>query len=562
MKLTLGQKLVASFLSIAVLLGIISYISYTQLQRVDETYSDLVDRRAVILANTKDMQNSASREISNLRALLLQEEGAADALTSAYKELKDNIKETGSLVTIAANKDRLKHMDSLNEQFKINADQSAAMMKTGQLDQAKQFAAEKVLPIARDLREIADQIVKSQEQLMSQGSKDTTALVDSVKTTLVIVSLISILLAAIIGIIISRLISRSVKALAQGAEKIAEGYLDQEDIAVKSRDEIGDLARSFNQMKLNLRNVISQVGFNTEQVAATAEELAANAEQTGRATEQITISMQEAATGSEKQVSSAHEATQAVGEISKGMDQAESSIRAVTGLTDLANEKAGQGNAVVTETIRQMSLVQQSVKTSAEVVNSLGEKSNEIGQIVKLITEIAGQTNLLALNASIEAARAGEQGRGFAVVAGEVRKLAEQTTDAAAQIRDLILEVQNEAERAVVSMNEGTEIFQEGIKQVDRTGEVFTDILSSIQQVTSETRDVSAVIEQANASARMMVEIMENIALIAEQSSANTQNVAASAEEQNASMEEVASSAEALSKMSQELQALVSRFKV
>lgn len=562
MKLTLGQKLVASFLSIAVLLGIISFLSYTQLQRVDETYSDLVDRRAVILSNTKDMQNSASREISNLRGLLLQEEGAADALTSAYKELKDNIKETGSLVTIAANKDRLKRMDALNEQFKITADQSAALMRTGQVAQAKQFSTEKVFPIVRDLREVADQIAKSQEQLMSQGSKDTTALVDSVKTTLVIVSLISILLAALIGIIISRLISRSVKALAQGAEKIAEGYLDQEDITVKSRDEIGDLARSFNQMKLNLRNVISQVGFNTEQVAATAEELAANAEQTGRATEQITISMQEAATGSEKQVSSAHDATQAVGEISKGMDQAESSIRAVTGLTDLANEKAGQGNAVVTEAIRQMSLVQQSVKTSAEVVNSLGEKSNEIGQIVKLITEIAGQTNLLALNASIEAARAGEQGRGFAVVAGEVRKLAEQTTDAAAQIRDLIMEVQSEAERAVVSMNEGTEVFQEGIKQVDRTGEVFTDILSSIQQVSSETRDVSAVVEQANASARAMVEIMENIALIAEQSSANTQNVAASAEEQNASMEEVASSAEALSKMSQELQALVSRFKV
>ncbi|WP_433944583.1 methyl-accepting chemotaxis protein [Paenibacillus sp. SN-8-1] len=562
MKLTIGQKLIAGFLSIAVLLGIISYLSYMQLQRVDDTYSDLVDRRAVILSNTKDMQNAASREISNLRSLLLQEEGAADATTSAYTELKDNIKATSSLINSAANKDLLKRMDSLNEQFKINADQSVALMRTGQTDQAKQFAAEKVFPISRDLRAMADQIAKVQKQEMSQGSKDTSALVSSVKTTLITVSLIAILLAVIIGVIISRLISQSVKALAQSAEKIAEGYLDQEDITVKSRDEIGDLARSFNQMKMNLRNVISQVGFNTEQVAATAEELSANAEQTGRATEQITISMQEAATGSEKQVYSAHEATQAVGEISKGMEQAESSIRAVTGLTDLANEKAGQGNAVVNEAIRQMNLVQQSVKTSAEVVNSLSEKSSEIGLIVQLITQIAGQTNLLALNASIEAARAGEQGKGFAVVAGEVRKLAEQTTEAAAQIRDLILEVQSEAERAVLSMNEGTEVFQEGIKQVDRTGEVFTDILSSIGQVSSETRDVSSVVEQANASARMMVEIMENIALIAEQSSANTQNVAASAEEQNASMEEVASSAEALSKMSQELQALVSQFKV
>ncbi|USB33070.1 methyl-accepting chemotaxis protein [Paenibacillus sp. YPG26] len=562
MKFTIGMKLIAGFLGIAVLLVIISFLSYTQLQRVDNTYSDLVDRRAAIVSSTKDIQNAASREISNLRALLLKEEGAADGMTSAYEELKAYIKSTDSLTQIAAHKDMLKRMDALNEQFKKNADESAALMRTGQVAQAQQTAIEKAIPVARELRGLADQVAKAQQQMMTQGSKDTTAMVSSIKTTLIIACLISILLAVIIGIIISRLISRSVKALAEGAEKIAEGYLNQEDIAVKSRDEIGDLARSFNQMKSNLRNVISQVGFNTEQVAATAEELSANAEQTGRATEQITISMQEAATGAEKQVSSAYEATQAVGEISKGMDQAEASIRAVTGLTDLANEKAGQGNAVVSETISQMRRVQQSIKTSAEVVNTLGEKSTEIGQIVQLITQIAGQTNLLALNASIEAARAGEQGRGFAVVAGEVRKLAEQTEGAATQVRDLIMEVQSEAEKAVLSMNEGTETFQEGIKQVDRTGEVFTDILNSIGQVSSETRDVSAVVEQVNASARVMVEMIENIALIAEQSSANTQNVAASAEEQNASMEEVASSAEALSNMSQELQTLVSQFKV
>lgn len=562
MRLTISKKLIIGFLSMAVLLGIISTIAYSQLQKVNDSYSDLVNRRAVILANAKDIQNAASREISTLRSILLRESGGAVTLTSSYRELKKSIAATSSLIVRTEVKDQLKKINTLNEQFKINADLVSALMRSGELERAMEMAAEKVMPLAKEIRDIADKIAADQAKNMSQGTTDTSAVVTKVKTTLVVVSVVSIILAALIGVVISRLISRPLIALAKGAERIADGELNHEDISVKNQDEIGDLASSFNRMKHNLRNLISQVGFNTDQVAATAEELAANAEQTGRATEQITISMQEAAAGAERQVTGAQAANETVGEISQGMNQAELSIRSVTNLTLEANEQASQGNNVVTEAIQQMNRVQQSVGESAQVVEALSMKSKDIGKIVQWITEIASQTNLLALNASIEAARAGEQGRGFAVVAAEVRKLAEQTGEAANQVRDLIVEIQAESMKAVQSINEGAEVFQEGIRQVDRTGEVFEEILSSIQQVSSEAREVSAIIEQVNAGANRMVETMENIALIAEQSSANTQNVAASAEEQNASMEEVASSSEALSKMAQELQTLISKFKV
>lgn len=179
-----------------------------------------------------------------------------------------------------------------------------------------------------------------------------------------------------------------------------------------------------------------------------------------------------------------------------------------------------------------------------------------------MITQIADQTNLLALNAAIEAARAGEHGRGFSVVADEVKKLAEGSGEAAGQIRNLILEIQTEADNAVQSMSLGSSVVEKGIDMVHQTGEVFKDILVAIEQVTAESQEVSAIIEQVNSSSQNMVDTMEGVASIAEQSAGNTQNVAASVEEQNASMQEISASTEALSSMAQDLQEAVSTFKV
>lgn len=396
------------------------------------------------------------------------------------------------------------------------------------------------------------------------GVIDVTELSSSTQgilnTTIAVIA-IAIVIGILIVFWIVRSITRPLKELMGSTEKIAGGDLSEE-IVIRSKDELGELSNSVNQMRINLRHLIGQLGINTDHVASTSEELSASAEQTSRATEQISTSIQEVALGSEKQVSSATEATEAAAEISRGMNQAASSIQNVADLTNTASNKAITGNTVVTQTVEQMNLVQQSVSQTAGVVNTLGEKSKEIGHIVELITQIATQTNLLALNAAIEAARAGEHGRGFAVVADEVRKLAEQSGDAAAQIRELIQEIQTEADKAVESMNDGTSIVQEGIKMVHLTGETFGDIVNSIERLAAESQEVSSIVEQVNVSSQSMVEMMEAVANIAEQSAGNTQNVAASAEEQNASMEEVASSAEALSKMAQELQEVISKFKV
>ncbi|MBP1934827.1 methyl-accepting chemotaxis protein [Ammoniphilus resinae] len=384
--------------------------------------------------------------------------------------------------------------------------------------------------------------------------------------TLKIYSIVILILSLILVITIASLISRQIyiplAKISTLVSKVANGDLTSEPLYIKNKDEIGQLAKDFNLMQENVRTIISQVLSNAHLVAATSEELMASAEQTSKATEQISIAAQEVATGTEHQMQSINQVYKANEEISKGMNQVASSIQSVAEAAITANQETTNGNQVVNQTVEQMNDANHKVQSTAKVVNTLGEKSKEVGQIVSIITDISNQTNLLALNAAIEAARAGEHGRGFAVVADEVRKLAEQSGTAAEKIRSLILEIQNETQEAVLAMNEGSQAVVEGIEYVRQTGESFKSITKMIEDVSAQSQEVSAVVEQVTASAHGMVEMVENVAGLSEQSANNTENMAAASEEQLASMEEISSSATSLSKMAEELQGLISSFKV
>ncbi len=209
-----------------------------------------------------------------------------------------------------------------------------------------------------------------------------------------------------------------------------------------------------------------------------------------------------------------------------------------------------------------MQAINRSVSQSAEVVSKLGESSKQIGEIVDVISGIAGQTNLLALNAAIEAARAGEQGRGFAVVADEVRKLAEQSHEAAQKIAHIVREIQTETTSVVTVMQQGTVDVARGSDVIISTGERFTAIVNLVEHLNSEIQEISAASEQLSASSEEVVKSVDSVKHLAGETAANTQTISAAAEEQSASMEEIAASSQALSSLADELQMVVRRFKI
>lgn len=198
---------------------------------------------------------------------------------------------------------------------------------------------------------------------------------------------------------------------------------------------------------------------------------------------------------------------------------------------------------------------------SSEVIKDLGEKSNEINEIVVMITDIADQTNLLALNAAIEAARAGEYGKGFAVVSEEVRKLAEQSGDAASRIASLIQEIQMKTKDAMETMVNSNQEVDKGTIVMVNTSEVFDKINNAIHVVTEQIEEVNKTIAQLSQGSVKIVEIIHEVHEIAQQSTNKTNDFAELTEEQLALTEEVYASIEQLREMSEQLETMVGQFK-
>jgi methyl-accepting chemotaxis protein len=198
----------------------------------------------------------------------------------------------------------------------------------------------------------------------------------------------------------------------------------------------------------------------------------------------------------------------------------------------------------------------------AEAIEDLSVRSERIGGIVTTITGIAEQTNLLALNAAIEAARAGEQGRGFAVVAEEVRKLAEESQDAAGQIAGLIGEIQAETKKVVTVVAEGAQRTNDGVATVEQAREAFEQIGLAVESVSARVAEIASAVLQISADADRAQGGISEVAAVAEQSSASAEQVSASTEQTSASTQEIAASAQELARTAEQLESLVSRFRV
>ncbi|WP_176551059.1 methyl-accepting chemotaxis protein [Bacillus sp. AFS040349] len=551
MKITIRKKLMSGFLLLAILIGMVSALSYYQIHKINNSYSQLVEQQTTNLTSIKDIQLYASRSIASLKDMQSEGTENMEFLENSLDQITEQINSIEADIQDEEAKELLTTITFLKEQI----------IEQVQEEQANKLVGEEIIPLAIQIEEAANRIVEIQTKEMKTETKANTKMVSSVKNMMLVWSLISLILAILIGMFMSGMITRPISLLVEGAKRIASGDLTQEDISVKNSDEISELANSFNIMKQNLQQLIDEVRLNAHQVSVTSEELSASADATNLATQHITLGMQEVAAGAEKQVSTVIQSVESAEKITKGMNKVTESIQSVANLTIVANEKATLGNDVVNKTINQMRLVQDSAMESAEVVHTLSNKSKEIGHIIELITKVASQTDLLALNAAIEAARAGEQGKGFAVVADEVRKLAVQSADAAGQIRQLIEEIQEESEKAVRSMNNGTDVVNEGLKLVSQTGDSFKNILGAIQQVAAESHEVAAIVNQIHSNTQIVTEGMKEARDIVEQSSVSIQNVAASTEEQNATMEEVSSSAEGLSEMAQNLNKVIKKFK-
>ncbi len=360
------------------------------------------------------------------------------------------------------------------------------------------------------------------------------------------------------------LIGRTLRPLHQvvaSMQEIAEGDMRGNPLP-ETADEIGELSASANRMRDKLRHLLQGVNNSTDSVTESAEMLKEQAEQTRLSIQQVADSAVHMADGTDKQVQIVTVLQDNCSRMRHHMHILHADAKVMAEAAQQSQEKAVDGRKTVGQAVDQIQNIAHQVNASAEVVGTLGQRSSEIGTIVETISNIADQTNLLALNAAIEAARAGDAGRGFAVVAEEVRKLAEQSSNAARNITELVKAIQQDTDKAVNAINEGNESVNEGAASAAAAGNAFQLIEEQIDTLNKTVENAITSIETLNTVTHDIAHSMGDVMDASRVATDEAQNVSAATEEQAATMHDISDANNKLAEMARSLNAEVKKFKV
>lgn len=398
------------------------------------------------------------------------------------------------------------------------------------------------------------------------GMDIDASFVKTIERWIIMLSIGLFVLSLIVGIAIAYFISRKtiqpIKQSLAYVNEAASGNLAAPTFALKNNDEISQLASGIFSMVEDLRAVIQQVNHNAEHVAATSTQLSVSMQQSSATNEEITSSIHDVAYHSNEQSSSITNAAHSVAMMTNELAQVSAYTEEVAKSAQHTTATANKGNDFIQQAMTQMGATTSMLQSTSSIVSTLSDNTNEIGDIVSLITAIAEQTNLLALNASIEAARAGEHGKGFAVVAEEVRKLADQSQTAASDIQGRIELIKKEAMHASEAMASSSTNLQHSTETFKLAGESFHDIYESISTLATKIDEVQLATKSVTTAVHTISTTIEGVNSSVVTSNANIQAVSDATHEQAASFEEVTNSAASLSEMAEQLRSSLQRFHV
>ncbi|PWB56811.1 MAG: hypothetical protein C3F06_00875 [Candidatus Methanoperedenaceae archaeon] len=381
------------------------------------------------------------------------------------------------------------------------------------------------------------------------------------KLAIILFIIFAILSSILMCIGLTRSIMKPLKEFMNAADRISEGDLTKE-IDVSSKDELGKLAEYFGKMTSNLRHLTGKVQKVSLKVLNTSQDLSASSEEIKASSDQISSTTRDIASGAGQQASKMEEVSRAMKEMSESVQQVALNSQKASEGASSASITAQNAGKMSVEVAQRMTDIRSTVDNSATVIKQLDGKSQQIGEIISVITNIADQTNLLALNAAIEAARAGEHGRGFAVVADEVRKLAEESRGAASQITLIIKEIQQGTRQAVAVMEQGTKTVVDGAKTMEDTVGAINNIVKAAADVATMIHEIAAAAEEQSASVEEVTASMEEVSGISQESAAGTQETSAAAQQQTAAMDQLVNAAQELARLSTELQTEISKFNI
>lgn len=381
----------------------------------------------------------------------------------------------------------------------------------------------------------------------------------SIRNMTAVLVLIFVVIALVIAFVFARNIVKPIKILQNRMDQAGHGDLTVRT-QVRSKDEVGQLSKSFNAMMDDQGTIVKQVREGSEELVALSQELAASSEEITAVSEESRSKSEVVAEEARKQSESIIEVSKALVELSSLVQLARNRAEEASGNTQESQETAMLGREKVSSIVTVMSDINEKSSTLSKAITDVDDISSRIAQITEAIINIADQTNLLALNATIEASRAGEQGKGFMVVADEIRKLAEQTNNESEAIRSLTSEMINKTSEAVESVKSSLEVIKDGVEKVDETDTFFLKIVDSVEFVKSNIDSIVDITRNEVATSSQIVTLIDNVSSSAEENGNNARLINNNISEQADAMETISSTSQETSSMAEVLQSLVEKF--
>ncbi len=532
MKLTLGKKLGLGFGVILALMVFSAGTSYLKLADVKQNQDHAFDVRFPSLEAARELQRDLNQEGNKGRQAILA--GQDPARRAAAKKLADDMwvnvdKDVARLDdlaphwTLQANRDRLAEIKKAIPAFHEIQDQVIAAAASGERDAVVRSGndyADRATPANNAIRAALDETAASFDNLLQDEHAELNSASRSMNLAMAVTTLAALSIGIFVAIFLSRSISSATHSVLLQAEAIASGDLTHEDLKVQSQDELGDLTVAINKMSASLKSMILAITDNAAHVAAASEEL-------NSTSQQITANSEETSAQADVVSKAAQTVSQNLQTVATGAEEMGASIKEIA-------KNATEAAKVATAAVR-------TAETTTATVSKLGESSNEIGQVIKVITSIAQQTNLLALNATIEAARAGEAGKGFAVVANEVKELAKETAKATEDISRKIEAIQTDTKAAV---------------------EAIASISGVIHQINDISSTIATAVEEQNATTNEMSRNVSEAAQGSGEITTNIAGVAQAAEGTTRGATDTQKASQQLVETSNQLRNLVEQFKI
>lgn len=555
---TLKGKLLGSFSVIIVLSLLMAAFNIIGFSMVNSGTKQIVQEDMQSLLAEGKLRDNITQRVSLIRAYFIY---GKDEYKDQYYELTE---ESQALQKkLLAQSDNPKSRELMGKSAEWEEIVEEEVIKS--FDSGMRVTANQTL--RGDVQNLADELTDGFDSLASEREKaiieDGNAIINQgrfINILGIVFSVVIVTIGVYLAIRISNALTKPILAIVSRMKAISNGQLNHAPLVSESRDEIGGLIHSVNEMNQQLNGIVKDISGASLSVAEQSEQLQTSSKELKAGSEQIASTMQELSSGAETQANSASDLAETMGELMNSIYIANQNGQAVAKASAEVLNQSQTGYSLMSESVSQMNRINDLMENTVLKVKRLDEQSGQISTLVDVIQNIADQTNLLALNAAIEAARAGEHGRGFAVVADEVRKLAEQVSRSIVDINKIVGNVRKETEEVAENLGHGYEQIVKGAKSIHHTGESFSEIKAFIEDMSTRIVTIQTDLNQIMKNSEVMNESISSIASVSEEAAAGIEQTAASAEQSSQSMEEISSNADSLSDLSGKLSRLVNRF--